>query len=633
MFRRNSVWRTLYWFLFGLSLTLFLSGLLLVFQGRGFSQTPASPTTPAPTAPPVSQIGNPTAPVSTLSWNGVALPDWGQITFSSMPPITEGGSFTATPDMVTRLGYDPSRSWQTGQNPASFTMIGDFQDSFRLQEFDLSKIGEFVGQTFDNIRLSDFGVMKFQNLQSLVEAVPGLGDFPVDQVKPVFDLLTTQVPMGVDSSQTLSQLLAASPQLGELPLASLPLDQYSITDIPNLQLAQLGNFQNWQAVPVEQVPGLPDVPFSEFPNPIMPVGTSTGQVDIVFGNKEHRTTRTMSGSDIEGFSVPCYQDCAHVEFAGNESVRGHQWVSGKYQEVKGGRGILASVNNGMEPTGRHPFGEAMKVAIWDVSETQGRFNTALFFRICIRNAFVDLGCTPYFIGPVPWFSYEEKSSMVFLGPADWKDAQTDGGSVSTNALDPSTERRNNSAKPSFNGPTFTQQKHSNCASYGGVYMSALSNAISDIEGDYDSVGAWSCVAGNCGRPLGTHQMMSYREDVRKTIASKPGGEAFLQKLDSGEPVGGQEMFEYFNDADQNALFEAESSTLINRASSEIDPQTNEPFTGQRLIERVGQMHFGGPAIPIDSGASDIHGSLTVRSYGQKVAATYQQATLTSKCGR
>ena len=73
--------------------------------------------------------------------------------------------------------------------------------------------------------------------------------------------------------------------------------------------------------------------------------------------------------------------------------------------------------------------------------------------------------------------------------------------------------------------------------------------------------------------------------------------------------------------------------MINRASSEIDPQTGKPFTGQRLIERVGQMHFGGPAIPIDSAASDIHGGLTVRSYGQKVASTYQQATLASKCGR
>jgi hypothetical protein len=50
----------------------------------------------------------------------------------------------------------------------------------------------------------------------------------------------------------------------------------------------------------------------------------------------------------------------------------------------------------------------------------------------------------------------------------------------------------------------------------------------------------------------------------------------------------------------------------------------EGFSGERLIERVGQIHFGGPGAPIDGGASDIHGRLTLKTYGQELRAQYMQ---------
>ncbi|NEO64581.1 MAG: hypothetical protein F6J98_30900, partial [Moorea sp. SIO4G2] len=103
-----------------------------------------------------------------------------------------------------------------------------------------------------------------------------------------------------------------------------------------------------------------------------------------------------------------------IELAGQPSIKGKQWISGKYQEVEGGSGVLGQINDGMEPTGRHPFGDAFKVVVWDTSETEGSAGTALFFRYCVRNMFVDLGCTPYFIGPVPFLSYQEQDP-IFLG--------------------------------------------------------------------------------------------------------------------------------------------------------------------------------------------------------------------------
>jgi hypothetical protein len=56
---------------------------------------------------------------------------------------------------------------------------------------------------------------------------------------------------------------------------------------------------------------------------------------------------------------------------------------------------------------------------------------------------------------------------------------------------------------------------------------------------------------------------------------------------------------------------------VERAQGEIDPQTGRPFTGDRLIERVGQMWFGGPGSAIDGGGSDAFGRLTLYDYGVK----------------
>lgn len=221
--------------------------------------------------------------------------------------------------------------------------------------------------------------------------------------------------------------------------------------------------------------------------------------------------------------------------------------------MRGGQGILASVNGGKEPTGRHPYGEAFKVVIWDVSELEAQVNQALFFRICIRGL-VDLGCTPYFIGPVPFMTYKEMMPM-FLGLVE--------PGVSRGVSTP-TDASNAGTKSTFNDSSFTSNSiansESNSLSYlfpstfkgdyslthQGVVLGGLSSALSEIEGNYDSVGAYACDnRGNCGRGLGSKQFMSYRDDARSLISSKPGGNDFLAKLDSGSPVTGDEMLLYF----------------------------------------------------------------------------------------
>ncbi|AFZ21977.1 hypothetical protein [Allocoleopsis franciscana] len=600
--------RRLYWAVTGFLLSIFLFGLPLTIDGFTGLKAVAS------TQPP--------SPIPTTTWQNTPLPDWNQITFSNLPAIAESGSLTVPNDVVNQLGYDPSRNWSAGQKPADFLMLGDFQDGFKLQDFSLSTINHAssTGLNLNRTSLQEFGVMAYQTLGSLVKAIPTLSHLPIEEVKPILDLLQSQLTTDVNPAQTIGQLLAQSPLLGDLEFSKLPLDKYDLASIPGLDTTSIGSFSDWQIVNIDQIPGLSDVPFSQFPTPANPVGTDVGTVDIAFGSAEQQRERTISGSDVEGFTVPCEQDCAHAELAGSAKILGRQWISGKSQDVRGGHGILAAVNNGLEPTGRLPFGDAFKVVIWDISEPKGTVDTALFFRFCMRKGFVDLGCTPYFIGPIPWLSYHEKDA-IFLGNVDAIAPSTNlSQSTQTSA---SAEGVPNAINPHL--PSANSSKPGNCGpTHQGVSLGAYASAISEIEGGYGSIGSFvEDSAGNRGRALGRYQLMSYRNDVREKILSKPGGKQFLAKVDAGKAVSSDEMLSYFSQADQNALFDADASALLDRASEQIDPTTGQPFTGSRLIERAAQMHFGGPAAATDGGVSDAFGRFTLYTYGKEAAANYQ----------
>ncbi len=537
--------------------------------------------------------------------------------------------------------------------------MGDFQDTFKLQKFDLDQIAQVSGIDTLSASLDQFGVMSRQTLDSLTKAVPNLGDFPIEQVLPVKDLITQSVG-SFDATKTLNQLLAQSPQLGDISLANLDLSQYNVADIPNLEITQLGAFKDWQAVKIQDIPGLAKVPFNNFPDSPQTIGQTVGTVDVVFGAAEQKRDRSISGSTNVGFGVPCDQGCGHIELSGG-TVLGRQWDSGKYQEVKGGQGVLGAVNGGKEPTGRHPFGEAFKVVIWDVSETEGTASMAMFFRICSRGA-VDLGCTPYFLGPVPLMTFHE-GDPIFLGKVtnekssnpstptsialqEMQQAQNElnAGSQSGNNNHNSGSSNNPGTSSGFTTNSSSQQSSgsissflppdANCKNqYSDVKLDALSSAFAAVEsgGDYGAVGVFTCdKEGNCGRALGDKQFMSYRPDVRAIISSKAGGVDFLKDLDSGKAISKEQVLQYFSPSEQRQLFNDDSQRLIDIASSQIDPTTGQPFSGDRLIERIAQMHFGGVAVPIDSNATDASGQ-TVQTYGDSVSNNYRQLVTEMGC--
>jgi hypothetical protein len=558
----------------------------------------------------------PTLPITSVEWQGqyARIPDWSQITFHTLPPIQTAGSLAIPADISRTLGYDPSRQWKAGQAADTYLKLGDFQTSLYPQVFNLYTIAQLTHLDLNRVALSAVELVAWQTLHDLIAAMPELGEYQVSAIQPIWALLNSKATgtPGFNPKASLNEILQANPALETLNLGQLgkQLDRFAITEIPGLENVALQSLANWENSTIAGVPGLANVPLSQMPNPISVTG-AVGSVDVVYGAAESDRKDTISGSYQEGFAVACEHNCAHIEMTGSPELNGKQWISGQSQKVRGGFGVLGAINGGLEPTGRHPFGDAFKVAVWDVEESTGTVSTALFFRICKRKL-PDLGCTPYFIGPIPFLNYQE-TALIFTG-----DLNAQGGSSPAKSVPTSVPQQPKSRAKAKAPPKKAIRKANQSAlcgrGLGGVNFNALEIAFSSIEGNYKSVGSYVCDGdGNCGRGLGRYQYMSYRSDVRALIRQRAGGAAFLAKADAGTRVSGAEVERVFPAAAQDQLFRSDQTQNIRQAM-------REGFSGERLIERVGQIHFGGSGAPIDGGASDIHGRLTLKTYGQELRA-------------
>jgi len=359
----------------------------------------------------------------------VTLPNWDVISFSDFPPTLQGG-FIGT-EYNSFVDYDLSRSWSAGDMVTSFMKLGDFQEAFGIQDLHVDDILSSVGFDADQVPLSSFDLVADQTLEELVLAIPSLGSKQVSEVEPVADLLVSE-GYSLDSL-TFDALVSFNSPVSELKLEEIDLSGYTVDDIPGLENAELDDFTRWENAYLDDVALLSEVPLSQMPNPLSNIALPVMRIDQVFGAAEAARTNTVSGSYEEKFNVPCDSQCPYIELddlensgSGNRLfTEGKQWISGRDPVnanfcpdrpwgVNGGHGILGNMNCGKEPTGRHPFGKVFKMAVWNTDETTDRIETAIFFRFCLKTPFVDLGCTPFFIGAVPFFGFS-RDDWIFLG--------------------------------------------------------------------------------------------------------------------------------------------------------------------------------------------------------------------------
>jgi len=353
----------------------------------------------------------------------VSAPDWSQIAWSTLPPIEESGWIQIPANLVAQLKYDPSRSWKAGQTPDFFTMLGDVEDAFHMEKFQLQDISRLTDLAINTLQLDDFGLMRWQSVASLVEAIPNLGDAIVSQVEPIRDLFV-KAGLGYTNA-SIAQVLQQYPELSQLSFTQLDLTRYALKSIPGLVQTPLEKFSAWQQSFIAQVPGLSQVPFSQFPqSPFNAIGM-VGITDVVWEAAEHGDSQVgenyfISGSinkhnETEAVACAAGESCPYIELSdlGGASglLHGKRWASGK-QKVRGGFGPLAAVNNGREPTGRLVYGSAFKVVLTGTNESKGTADFGLYLRVCIHIPFVGKSCTPYFIGPIPWLPTREKDLVI-----------------------------------------------------------------------------------------------------------------------------------------------------------------------------------------------------------------------------
>jgi hypothetical protein len=346
--------------------------------------------------------------VPTKIVNGVPLPDFSKITFRQLPALQAGGQVIITdPTILATLGYDPSRTWFAGDLADGVLMLGDVSKAFGLEQFSLQTIAELTGTVdLNQLLLSDLNILSDNTVADIVQSLD-YGDLSPEQVPLLGDLAAPYLG-DANSDGTLGGLVNAVPEFGQLSLSTADLSRYGLGGLPGLESLAIGKLSGWASQRIQEIPGLRDVPFGSFALFSNAITGFTKFVDIPLKSVEQNRTRTITGSDIEGFAVPCTNSCLHIELSD-----GKQWI-GKTQMVRGGHGTLATVNGGKEPTGRLPYGNWGKVVLTDVDEKKGTAGFGLYFRFCLSTLFADFGCTPYFLGPIPWLPTQEKA-LTFIG--------------------------------------------------------------------------------------------------------------------------------------------------------------------------------------------------------------------------
>ena len=410
-------WCLLFGLLFGLLLHGFTGASPIDLISRVFLTEKATAATLTGSATEVKPTSvaiattNSSNVIPTKLYNNAPVPAWEQINFKSFV-FSSDGNMDLPPS--NEPGYKAHRSWTAGQSLDQVMHLGDFEQVFSLEKFSLKDIESLAGISLKNVNLSQFSLAKWQSIPELTKALPQLSNQYVADIPPIDDLVTKILGVRVGSDETVGQLIQENPQLKDVELGEIDLSKYKLSSIPGIEQAKLGQFDNWQNASISKIPGLSNITFDKFPLVPVPQGNIVAKVDLPLREIEANRQKSISGSYQAGFNVPCSTKCAHIEVAGEGNITGAQWMSGKFQQVKGGFGILGALNGGKEPTGRNPFGKAFKQVIWDINEADGSITTAMFFRICKRGGLFDMGCSPYFLGPFPFLPYKE-TSPIFLG--------------------------------------------------------------------------------------------------------------------------------------------------------------------------------------------------------------------------
>ena len=532
--------------------------------------------------------------------------------------------------------YDPAREWIAGQFPSEIIKVGDLMYSGAgIEQLTMDTIGQLTGIDIENFQLADVPFLRDLTLNDLVGDVPFLGDYALADMPNLAEQIG-----GAGSDQMLSEYLSSNPEAGQMTAGDTSLGSVQVSDVPNLGSTHLGEMPEVGDDSISNVPGLSVMQFGQYPGLEMVGGLiPIAKQDISFGAKEYSgqkaTPKPVSGgtNGKEGWEpIGCVGGCAHIELYDSDispikgAWAGSNWMTSKHR-VKDGFGVLGAMFNEAGAY-RVPFGPTFALQVRETDEKTGDADWGIAFRVCYRGT-PDLGCTAYFMEvPLPITTHEGAtiltgikdglggSTQPIKAPDGWED------------LRPATPAKLRDTLGAYTSSSGRSQYGLCGKGPHGIDYEALGDAYETIEsagaGGYNAVG----VQVGDGRALGRYQYMSYRDDV-KAVFRQRGGGAVLDRLKTGGNISQAELQKYFPSEEQNSLFRHDQEYMIGLAVE------RDGASGSRIIERLGQMHFGGPNSPIDYGSSDRLGMLSGKAYGEKLAKAYERAISKddSSCGK
>jgi LAS superfamily LD-carboxypeptidase LdcB len=263
----------------------------------------------------------------------------------------------------------------------------------------------------------------------LIKEFPALQNVPVGDILGAITSGNPRALIGVGlqyGGQLLVKDLAKDfPQLSNIPLGIvLNLNNFSLSSVPGLANTAIKAFPKIANQAIGSIPGLGSVSVSQVLSFAQLLNMGFAKVDFL-DQAATKADFTLSGStkDDSFKAEPCTGKCPKFEVQDSKTipgttVKGRQWVSGD-QKVPGGKGILGKMNGGKEPTGLLPwgFGPNMKLVATKVIDTKGSIELGLYIRVCAKYLLADFGCTPFFIGPIPFGSVSEKGLVLIATSA------------------------------------------------------------------------------------------------------------------------------------------------------------------------------------------------------------------------
>ena len=319
------------------------------------------------------------------------IPDWRVLTFNDFPRFVADGQWGEI-------------DWQAGDSIAAILTLGDVQEDLQLHLLTVEAISQKLGLRSNDmsaISLDKFSLLKRQTLRTLIQAVPSLLDESLEDVPLIKDLVLGVNPSLVTDRLAVEAVLSQQPEYGDISLGYLSLNQYTLDDLPGIEIVPFQAFASWQEATIREIPLLEYVSWWSFPKPV----NLDGAIAITSVVTESGDSAVHADTEVDGPSLQVQLDSFE------DDLIPLAWRIGATQVGGFGPGERAHINEGQEPLGVAAFGGVFKIVPHQATTTG--FQSVLYFRSC-RSQGGQVTCSPYGIGPISYIPYKVGSN-IFLG--------------------------------------------------------------------------------------------------------------------------------------------------------------------------------------------------------------------------